>query len=91
MSNGHEIDPAGRPKVGWCFVPVGYLVAGDVMLAQKFALETNEFGALAVANTFLPKESPYLCPTELSWLGATSNEPALFCYGRISPQRQHSA
>jgi hypothetical protein len=58
MSNVHEIDAAGCPRVGWCFVPVGYLVAGDVMLAQKIALETNEFGALAVANSFLPKESP---------------------------------
>jgi hypothetical protein len=58
MSNVYEIDAAGCPRVGWCFVPVGYLVAGDVMLAQKIALETNEFGALAVANSFLPKESP---------------------------------
>ena len=58
MSNVHEIDAAGCPRVGWCFVPVGYLVAGDVMLAQKIALETNELGALAVANSFLPKESP---------------------------------
>ena len=58
MSNVHEIDGAGCPKVGWCFVPVGSLVAGDVMLAQKIALETNEFGALAVANAFLPKNSP---------------------------------
>ncbi len=58
MTNVHEIDIAGRPKVGWCFVPVGYLVAGDIMLAQKIALETNEFGALAVANSFMPKETP---------------------------------
>jgi hypothetical protein len=58
MSNVHEIDAAGRPKVGWCFLPVGYLVAGDVMLAQKIALETDESSALAVANTFMPKESP---------------------------------
>jgi hypothetical protein len=29
----------------------GRLVAGDIMLAQKFALETNELGVLAVANT----------------------------------------
>jgi hypothetical protein len=56
-TNVHEIDTAGFPKVGWCFVPVGYLVAGDVMLAQKIALETNEFGALAVAKGFLPKET----------------------------------
>jgi hypothetical protein len=29
---------------------VGGLVAGDVMLAQKIALETTETAALAVAN-----------------------------------------
>ena len=57
-TNVHEIDAAGHPKVGWCFVPVGYLVAGDIVLAQKIALETNEFAALAVANSFLPKETP---------------------------------
>ena len=34
----------------WCFVPEGDLVAGDVMLAQKVALETNERGALSVAH-----------------------------------------
>jgi hypothetical protein len=28
------------------------LVAGDVMLVQKIALETDERGALAVANKF---------------------------------------
>ncbi len=54
-TNVHEIDDAGCPKVGWCFVPAGYLVAGDVMLAQKIALETKEFRALAVANRFSPK------------------------------------
>jgi hypothetical protein len=57
-TNVHEIDAAGRPRVGWCFVPAGYLVAGDVMLAQKIALETNESSALAVANSFLPEEQP---------------------------------
>jgi hypothetical protein len=38
--------------MGWCFVPRGQLVPGDVMLAQKIALETNETAALAVANRF---------------------------------------
>jgi hypothetical protein len=38
--NIHELDGAGSPRVGWCFAPKGYLVAGDVMLAQKIALET---------------------------------------------------
>ena len=49
-ANVNEIDDAGRPKVGWCFVPKGQLVAGDVMLAQKIGLETSELSALAVAN-----------------------------------------
>jgi hypothetical protein len=56
-TNVHELDDAGRPVVGWCFVPSGHLVAGDVMLAQKIALETNERAALAVANRF-PVEVP---------------------------------
>jgi hypothetical protein len=51
--NIHELDSAGRPHVGWCFAPKGHLVAGDVMLAQKIALETDERGTLAVANKFL--------------------------------------
>ena len=53
VSNVRELDETGRPKFGWCFVPEGSLVAGDVMLAQKIALETREFSALAVANRFL--------------------------------------
>jgi len=40
--NVYELDDAGRLKMGWCFVPQGCLVAGDVMLAQKIALETSE-------------------------------------------------
>jgi hypothetical protein len=51
-TNVHEIDDTGRPIMGWCFVPSGHLVAGDVMLAQKIALETDERAALAVANRF---------------------------------------
>ncbi len=45
-------------RVGWCFAPKGYLVAGDVMLAQKIALETDERGALAVANRFFVPRGP---------------------------------
>jgi hypothetical protein len=33
-----------------CFAPVGALVQGDVMLAQKIALETDEQSALTVAT-----------------------------------------
>jgi len=50
--NIYELDGAGRPRVGLCFVPKGYLVSGDVMLAQKIALETDERRALTVANRF---------------------------------------
>ena len=52
QTNIHELDRYGHPKAGWCFVPEGPLVAGDVMLAQKIALETNELGALQVAKSF---------------------------------------
>lgn len=56
-TNIHELDDAGDPTAGWCFAPRDYLVAGDVMLAQKIALETNERGALAVAKNFAPRWS----------------------------------
>jgi hypothetical protein len=57
-TNVVELDDAGHPKTGWCFVPAGYLVAGDIMLAQKIALETYERSALAVANRFMPNVIP---------------------------------
>jgi hypothetical protein len=51
--NVHEIDAAGQPLVCWCFFPLAHhLARGDVMLAQKIALETDELAALAVANKF---------------------------------------
>jgi hypothetical protein len=53
-TNIHELDQYGHLKCGWCFVPNEPLVPGDVMLAQKIALETNELGALAVAKSFQP-------------------------------------
>jgi hypothetical protein len=53
-SNIYELDQYGYPTAGWCFVPNEPLVSGDVMLAQKIALETDELGALAVAKWFRP-------------------------------------
>ena len=53
-ANVFELDDAGLPREGWCFVPKDHLVAGDVMLAQKIALETDERVALATANNFTP-------------------------------------
>ena len=54
-ANVVELNDAALPRTGWCFVPNDHLVAGDVMLAQKIALETDERGALAAANNFAPR------------------------------------
>ena len=51
-TNVHEMGDDDLPSVGWCFRPEGHLVAGDVMLAQKIALETYEYRTLTVANRF---------------------------------------
>jgi hypothetical protein len=58
-TNVIELDNCGRPRSGWCFIPEGSLVPGDVMLTQKIALETNERAALAIAKTFaVPPRTP---------------------------------
>ena len=54
-TNVYELDDEGRLQAGWCFVPKDCLVAGDVMLAQKIALETDERRALVVARSFAPR------------------------------------
>ena len=53
-TNVCEVDERGRPKVGLCFLPLGELPVGDVMLSQKIALEGCEGRALAVARRFAP-------------------------------------
>jgi hypothetical protein len=50
MMNVHQLDPAGCTVAQWCFAPVGGLAPGDILLAQKIALETMERKALALAN-----------------------------------------
>lgn len=50
QANIEELNELGLPVCRWCLVPVGNLAAGDVMLAQKIALETNEPAALSAAN-----------------------------------------
>jgi hypothetical protein len=49
--NIHELDANGCPVSQWCFAPEGKLATGDVLLAQKIALETMEQRVLALANT----------------------------------------
>jgi hypothetical protein len=48
--NIDQLDKNGRRVCGWCFFPEGNLVTGDVMLAQKVALELFEGDALKIAN-----------------------------------------
>jgi hypothetical protein len=45
-----ELAANGRVKWRWCFAPEGAPATGDVMLAQKIALETFEMDALAIAR-----------------------------------------
>jgi hypothetical protein len=58
QANIEQLDALGQPVCRWCFVPKGSLAAGDVMLAQKIALETYESGALGVANRLTVMGNP---------------------------------
>jgi len=53
-TNIYELDGLERSVARWCFVPRETLPVGDVMLAQKIALETDERSAMAVAKFFHP-------------------------------------
>jgi hypothetical protein len=50
IMNIHQLNPKGRRVAQWCFAPEGDLVIGDILLAQKIALETMERRALTIAN-----------------------------------------
>jgi len=49
-----EVDEKGRLGTGLCFMPTGTLPTGDVMLAQKIALETREDDVCRTARRFVP-------------------------------------
>jgi hypothetical protein len=55
--NVTQIDSRGNVEEGLCFVPNEPLVAGDIMLAQKIALEEDEWSTLAVAKRFSPNRN----------------------------------
>jgi hypothetical protein len=59
-----ELDDQGRVHRGLCFLPLGELPTGDVMLAQKLALEASECTALAIAKEFVPQPR-HVRPTRL--------------------------
>src|SRR5262249_57806887 len=48
--NVYELDDIGHRKMGICFAPAGRLAKGDIILAQKIALEADEQKALSAAN-----------------------------------------
>jgi hypothetical protein len=52
--NVEELDKNGKRRHVLCFMPEGHLAQGDVMLAQKIALELFEFEALKIANRMPP-------------------------------------
>lgn len=52
--NVDELDSRGTCIKRWCFVPKGDLPQGDVLLAQKLALECFETSALEAARAFTP-------------------------------------
>jgi hypothetical protein len=47
--NIDELDQRGAHMASWCFGPEEALPTGDVMLAQKIALETDEDATRAIA------------------------------------------
>jgi hypothetical protein len=49
--NVHQLDQTGRTVARWCFLPESELVTGDILLAQKIALETMEKQVLKIANS----------------------------------------
>ena len=56
--NVDELDQHGARTISYCFGPEGELPLGDMMLAQKIALENNERAALALANRGNRHEMP---------------------------------
>jgi hypothetical protein len=52
QQNVEELDPDGRRRWIWCFHPRDTLVVGDVLLAQKTALELFEPEAIRIAHCY---------------------------------------
>src|ERR1700694_4562562 len=68
VMNIDQLDASGSRTNKWCFFPAGNLVVGDVMLAQKIALELFEREALSVANRFPSAHLPHWRASSAEWL-----------------------
>jgi hypothetical protein len=55
VMNVELLDQNGRSACSLCFMPEGKLPLGDVMLAQKVALELFEAEAISIANKMAMK------------------------------------
>lgn len=75
QQNIHELDKAGRPVQGWCFLVAGNLVEGDVMLAQKLGLELEEEKVLNVAVKFTVTQGHSLRYLEINGIALPRNAP----------------
>ena len=67
--NVFQLDDEGRPYRGLCFLPLGELPSGDVMLAQKLALENFETTVLGVAREFAARRGFMRPRPHPTWLG----------------------
>jgi hypothetical protein len=67
LMNVEQLDKNGKRIRVLCFMPAGQLPIGDVMLAQKIALELFETGAIAIANKDPPRRY-VMEEEELRWL-----------------------
>jgi hypothetical protein len=82
--NVQELDADGEEARAWCFAPDG-VATGDVMLAQKIALETFESKALAIANrssgtTWYQIEQPADEPrSSLQWISRAAVPAIGYC------------
>ena len=60
--NVQQLDRRGMRVRMLCFMPEGRLRVGDIMLAQKLALELFEDDAVKAANKVLPDPARFRCP-----------------------------
>jgi hypothetical protein len=105
VMNVHQLDPDGHPVQQWCFAPGGRLADGDVLLAQKIALETMETKASSTnGGLWRPRvtQGPlgarsrlsHVAPAcRLGWYTRCSELPELSCLisAQVAVTRAHDA
>jgi hypothetical protein len=74
--NIDEVSKEGDLGPVWCFGPVGHLPLGDVMLAQKLALEADEQATDVKVITAITKAIAAMTQTAHRMYSADSDEVA---------------